>query len=97
MATSGSCGGILPSTSNNRKRVVLIIEKKLAILDCLKKGSTQEKVSREFGVGRSTIGDNQKSESKLRSFATTMDSLLWMLPPYPRHHFFHVHTVRLLL
>ena len=59
MATSGFGGGVVPSTSKKRKRVVLTIEKKLA-LDCLKKGSTQEKFAHEFGVGR---------------FATTMDGL----------------------
>ena len=40
-----------------------------------KKGSTLENVAHEFGVGRSTIGDIKSSESKLRSFATTMDGL----------------------
>jgi len=71
MAMSGSCGGVLPSTLKKRKQVMLTIERKLTILDCLKKGSTQEKVAREFGVGRSTIGNVKKSESKLRLFAMT--------------------------
>ena len=54
---------------------MLTIEKKLAILDYFKKGSIQEKVTHEFGVVRSTIGDIKRSESQLRSFATTMDGL----------------------
>ena len=61
--------------SKKRRRVVLTLEKKLIILEHLKKGTTQEELASEYGVGRTTIGDIKKSEEKLKSFSLTMESL----------------------
>ena len=61
--------------SKKRRRVVLILEKKLIILERLKKGTTQEELAGEYGVGCSTIGDIKKSEEKLKSFSSTMECL----------------------
>ena len=75
MASSSSGGGATQCSGKKRKRVVLNIEQKLSILDRLKKGEAQERIARDFGVGRSTIGDFKKAEDKLRSFAATMENL----------------------
>ena len=61
--------------SRKRKRVVLTLEKKLSIVDRLKKGEKQEKLAAEHGVGRSTIGDIKKNQEKLKTFGSTMESL----------------------
>ena len=70
MATSSSA----QSVPKKRKRVVLTLENKLAILDRLKTGATQEKLASEYGIGRSTVGDLKKNEDKIRSFALTMEN-----------------------
>ena len=58
-----------------KENVVLTLEQELAILDRLKKGESQEKLSSEYGARRSTISDIKKSEDKLKSYALTMESL----------------------
>ncbi len=60
--------------SGKRKRTVLSIEKKLQICKKLRNGATATDLSKEFEVGKSTITDIRKSEDKLRSFASKMDS-----------------------
>ena len=70
MASTSAAG-----LGSKRKRVVLSLESKLAILDRLKFGATQAKLAEEYGVGKSTIADIKKSEEKLRSFVSTMDGL----------------------
>ena len=72
MATSNKTQG--SSITKKRKCVVLTLENKLAILDRLKMGATQEKLASEYGIGRSTVGDLKKSEDKIRSFALTMEN-----------------------
>jgi len=57
MASSSSSSS---SSSRKRKCGVLTLEQKLAILDCLKKGESQEILSSEYGS---------------RSYASTMESL----------------------
>ena len=69
---SGSCA---KSSCGKRKRAVLSLECKLTILDRLKAGATQEKLSHEYGIGRSTVGYIKKNEDKIRSFASTMESM----------------------
>lgn len=71
MASSSSSASI----SKKRKRVVLPLEIKIAILDRLKAGATQAKLADEYGIGRLTVGDIKKSEDKIRSFASTMESM----------------------
>ena len=56
--------------SQKRKRVVLIIDSKLAILDRLKEGVIHAKLADEYGIGTSTVGDIKKDEAKIRSFAS---------------------------
>jgi len=70
MASSSSS-----SSSRKRERVVLTLEQKLAILDCLKKGESQEKLASDNGAGRSTISYIKKNEEKLKSYASTMECL----------------------
>ena len=72
MASSST--SIAKCSSKSRQCVVLSLDDKLAILDHLKSGKTREWLAAEYGVGRSMIGDIKK-EDKLRSFATTMESL----------------------
>jgi len=52
-----------------------MLGQKLTIFDRLKKGESQEKLSSEYGAGRSTISDIKKSEEKLKSYASRMESL----------------------
>ena len=54
--------------------MVLTLEKKFSILDRLKSGETQGKLTTEYGVGRSTIGDIKKTQDKLKSFASTLEN-----------------------
>ena len=60
---------------SSRNHVVLTVDGKLAVLDCLKAGATQEKVAEEFGMGCATVGDLKKNEDKIQSFASTMETL----------------------
>ena len=69
---SSSCSA---SCSRKRKRTVVSLETKLAILDRLKKGEIQAQLASEYGVGKSTVANIKKNEEKIRNFATTMDSL----------------------
>ena len=64
------------SCCGKRKRVVLLLESKIAVLDCLKAGVMQEKLADEYRIGRSTVGDIKKNEDKIRSFASTMESMV---------------------
>ena len=57
-----------------RRRVVLPIENKIAILDRLKGGASHAKIVDEFGIGTSTVGDI-KDKAKIRSFASAMESM----------------------
>ena len=61
------------SRTVKRKRVVLSIETKLAILDKVAKGATQSDLAREYNIGRSTVTDLKRNEAKLREFATGLD------------------------
>jgi hypothetical protein len=70
MASTSAAG-----LGSKRKRVVLSLESKLAILDRLKFGATQVKLAEEYGVGKSTIASIKKNEEKLCSFVLMMDGL----------------------
>ena len=61
--------------SRKRKHVVLPVESKIGILDRLKAGAIQTQLAEVYGIGRSTVGDIRKNEAKIRSFASTMDSM----------------------
>ena len=67
--------GMATPTASKRKRVVLSLEKKLAILDRLSKGETQAKIAHEYGIGRATVYDLKKNGNKIKSYASTMESL----------------------
>ena len=50
-----------------------MLENKLAIVDRLKAGTTQEKLAEECGIGPSTIGELKKNEDWIRSFIVCTD------------------------
>ncbi len=56
-----------------RKRTVLTIEKKVEILDKLKKNSCSS-LAKEYGIRISTVCELKKNEEKIRSFFVSMDS-----------------------
>jgi len=62
------------STGRKRRRTTLSIETKLEICKRLKKGATLKALSAEYGLGKSTVSDIKRSEEKLKSFASRMDS-----------------------
>ncbi|XP_070571291.1 tigger transposable element-derived protein 2-like [Ptychodera flava] len=64
----------MATSSVKRKRHVLDLDTKLSIIDRLESGESATKLSREFGVGKSTITDIKKSKAKLRDFASKMDT-----------------------
>ena len=57
-----------------RKRNALTLETKLSILDKLLEGASQSRLTSEYGVGKSTITDLKKNESKLHEFVSTAES-----------------------
>ena len=48
---------------------------KIAILDKLRTGQTRSSIVKEYGVGCATVTSPKNNEEKLRSFASTMDSM----------------------
>ena len=60
--------------SSKRKRVVLSIDSKLAILRKIKEGVPQIRLAEQYGVGRSTITDLKKNEDKIREFAEGIEN-----------------------
>ncbi len=56
-----------------RKRTILTIEKKVEILDKLKKNSCFS-LAKEYGIGISIVCELKKNEEKIRSFFVSMDS-----------------------
>ncbi|KAJ8030305.1 Jerky protein-like-like [Holothuria leucospilota] len=60
-------------TPGKRKRVVLTIDKKLAILKRLSDGESATRLAEEMGVGKSTISDIKKTGPKLKEFASNME------------------------
>jgi len=68
---------VLVLVAVNVKESVLFLRwsRKLAILDRLKKGESQEKLASDNGAGRSMISYIKKNEEKLKSYASTMESL----------------------
>ena len=47
----------LSGSARKRKRLVLPLESKIAILERLKAGATQAQLAEEYGIGSSTVGD----------------------------------------
>lgn len=67
-----------PSTSGDtqkRKRAVLTLEKKLEIIEALKKGATAVTLSVQFNVPRTTINDLKKKSTEIEQYASQMESL----------------------
>lgn len=60
--------------SNKRKRVVLSIREKCDILNKLDQGESMTKLSKEYGVGKSTMSDIKKQRASILSFFTNMDA-----------------------
>ena len=61
-------------SQQKRKRKVLSLESKLAILDTLSKGVSQANLAAQYGVGKSTISDIKKSEGKIRQYVAVLDN-----------------------
>ena len=74
MAESSSSTVASSSGVQKRKRKVLSIDTKLAILESLSKGVSQAKLAEQYGVGKSTISDIKRSEQKVKEYASTLDS-----------------------
>ncbi|XP_070550400.1 jerky protein homolog-like [Ptychodera flava] len=64
----------MATSSVKRKRNMLDLDTKLSIIDRLERGESATKLSREFGVGKSTITDIKNSKAKLHDFASRMDT-----------------------
>ena len=71
MAESSSSTVALSSGVQKRKRKVLSIDTKLAILESLSKGVSQAKLAEQYGVA---ISDIKRSEQKVKEYASTLDS-----------------------
>lgn len=62
------------SSGTKRKRNVLTLEKKLEIVNALKKGATASALSVQFDVPRTTINDIKKQSDDIVKFASQMES-----------------------
>ncbi|GBM10440.1 hypothetical protein AVEN_263353-1 [Araneus ventricosus] len=51
-----------------RKRVLLIVEQKFQIVSRIEAGESLTKLSKEFGVGISTVGDIRRDSEKIKKF-----------------------------
>jgi IS30 family transposase len=56
-----------------RRHTVLTVEQKIDICKQLKKGASIMSVSKDLGVGKSTICDIKKSEDELMEFVSKME------------------------
>ena len=63
------------SNLGKRKCVFLSLRFKIAILDKLRTEQTRSSIMKEYGVGSATVTSPKNNEEKLRSFASTMDSM----------------------
>ena len=52
-----------------RKQVTLSIEQKIEVLEKLDRGISNTAIASEYGIGKSTVTDIQKSRSKITQFA----------------------------
>ena len=59
--------------TTKRKRVVPL-ESKIAVLERLKSGASHAKIAKEFVVGTSTVSDIKK-EASVRAFASSMENM----------------------
>ena len=75
MAESSSSTVSSSSRIQKRKRNVLsFVTCKLAILESLSKGVSQAKLAEQYEIGKSTISDINRSEQKVKEYASTLDS-----------------------
>jgi transcriptional regulator with XRE-family HTH domain len=63
----------MATKSLKRKRVVLPMKAKLAILDKIAKGCTQRSLAEEYGVGKATVSDLKNNEAKIKDFASSLE------------------------
>ena len=56
-----------------KKNVLSIVTCKLAILESLSKGVNQVKLAEQYEIGNSTISDINRSEQKVKEYASTLD------------------------
>nr|BAN21014.1 unkown protein [Riptortus pedestris] len=57
--------------SQKRKRVVLTLEQKLAIINRVEKGESVKKLSTEFGIGEQTVRDILKKKKDISGFVSS--------------------------
>ena len=57
---------------SKRRKVVLSVQDKLDIINMLKKGASYTVIIEKYGIGRSTVADIKKSESKLLAYKDKM-------------------------
>ena len=67
MSASGSSGG-------KRKRVVLTLKDKLAIVTRLENGESRQKLMQEYNIGSSTLYDLKASKEKLQRYVTSAET-----------------------
>lgn len=63
------------SSGTRRTRNVVTIEKKLEIIDKLKKGASATALSNQYGIPRQTISDWNKNADEIQKFASQMESI----------------------
>lgn len=65
---------LTPSKSNNRKRNVLTMEKKVEILSKLDKGETSVSLARFYNIGKATVTDIKKNRDAILAFALKIEN-----------------------
>lgn len=63
----------MAEASKKRKKVVLTIKDKLKVCELAKLGKSLSSIAAEFKIGKSTIYDIIKSESKLKIFLSELE------------------------
>ena len=61
--------------STKRRKVVLSIDDKLEVIKMLKQGTSYTIIAEKYGIGRSTVADIKKSESKLLDYKMKMATM----------------------
>ena len=58
----------------NRKRVVLSLKDKCALLDKLEKGVPVSELAEQYGVAKQTISDIKRNKANIRAYASQLSS-----------------------
>lgn len=60
--------------SEKRKKVVLLIQEKLELINNIEKGTSKKQISLKYGIGKSIVRDIFKQKDKLMKFASASDN-----------------------